>query len=203
MFNSAAPSAGDFDTGGDRHPEHAHFFLAACSQTPIRESRAFAWLPIAGNALREREHHVALLESELAQKDAWLAQAQAAHAALHADHEKLLAELKKSNVWAEQLNAQLSQAGAAIAALQQELATTHAGYREKVRQLEAEMAVRLEWVHRVEDDLAERTLWGQSLEAELAQSKEHLRMAANSKWVRLGRQLHLGPEIVTGDGSPE
>jgi O-antigen biosynthesis protein len=203
VFNSAKLSAGDFDTGGDLNPEHAHFFFAACSQAPIGGSRAFAWSPAAGNALREREHHIALLESEIAQKDSWLAQVQAAHAALNADHEKLLAELQESNVWAEQLNAQLAQAGQAIAALQLELATTHAGYREKVLDLEAEMAVRLEWVHRVEDELAERTRWGQSLEADLAQAKAQLRLAANSKWVRVGRQLHLGPEIVIGDGPPE
>ena len=104
-------SAGDFDAPGDDRPEQAHFFLAACSQSPIGDARAFAWSPVSGNVLRERERHIALLESELAKKDEWLRQAQAAHAALQESHEQLLAELERSNEWAGRLNAELTQAG--------------------------------------------------------------------------------------------
>jgi ubiquinone/menaquinone biosynthesis C-methylase UbiE len=174
--------AGDLDAPRDAIPEHAHFFLAACSQSPIPEARAFAWLPTSGNILRERERHIALLETEVAQKNAWLKQTQEEHAALHASHEDLLRELN----------------------------ATHAGYRERVQQLEAEAAERLDWVRdlegqirkgrdeieRLELESAESTRWAQSLDAKLT-------LAGRSKWVRLGRLLHLGPAIVTGDGKPE
>ena len=196
--------AGDLDVPRDAMPGNAHFFLAACSQSPISESRAFAWLPTSGNILRERERHIALLETEVAQKTAWLKQAQEEHAALQASHEDLLGELK----------------------------ATHAGYGERVQQLEAEAAVRLDWVHdleaqigrgrneiqRLELESAERTRWAQSLDAELqraisklTQSEAQLHLAERSKWVRLGRLLRLGPAIDTsintaiksGDGTPE
>lgn len=219
VFNGVAGArevpAGDFDAPGDDRPEQAHFFLAACSQAPIREARSFAWSPVSGNLLRDRERHIGLLEAELAKKDDWLRQTQAAHAALQESHETLLAELERSNEWARRLNAELADAGKAIAGLQQELASTQAGYAEKVRQLEAELAVRLEWVHKLdsqieglERELMERTQWAHSLQAELAQAETQLRLARDSKWVRLGRRLNVGPEIVahgaiTGSGQPE
>ena len=194
---SRPSSAGDFDATRDAMPEHAHFFLAACSQSPIPESRAFAWLPASGNILRERERHIALLETEVVQKTAWLKQTQEAHAALQASHEDLLAELT----------------------------ATHAGYRERLQQLETEATVRLDWVHdleaqiaegrneiaRLELESAERTRWAQSLDAKLTQADAQLHLAGRSKWVRLGRLLRLGPSIDTaihtsttsGDGQPE
>jgi SAM-dependent methyltransferase len=198
--STAAPReehrAGALDAPRDSIAEHAHFFLAACSRSPLPESRAFAWLPTSGNILRERERHIGLLKTEVAQKNAWLKQAQEEHAALHASHEDLL----------------------------RELSATHAGYRERIQELEAEAIVRLDWVHdleaqirrgrdeitRLELESAERTRWAQSLDAELQRltarlthSEAQLHLAGRSKWVRLGRLLHLGPAIVTGDGQPE
>ena len=196
VFNSAERSAGDFDAPGDDRPEQAHFFLAACSLSPIRDARAFAWSPASGNILRDRENHITILKAELEQTHA-------DHAALQADHEQVLAELERSNEWAGRLNAELAQAGAAIAGLQQELATTQAGYAEKVRQLEAELIERLDWVHNIERELIERTQRAHSLQAELAQAEAQLRLVRDSKWFRLGRRLHVGPEIVTGSGQPE
>lgn len=187
---------GDLDAPRDAVPEQAHFFLAACSRSPLPESRPFAWLPGSGNILRERERHIALLETEVAQKAAWLKRAQEEHAALHRSHEDLLGELKAA----------------------------HAGYQEQVRQLEAEAAVRLDWVHDLEAQIrrgrdeierldlenAERTRWAQSLDAELqgatarlTQAEAQLRLAGRSKWMRLGRLLRLGPAIVNSDGNPE
>ncbi len=120
-------------------------------------------------------------------------------------------ELAQSNEWAGRLNAELTQAGAAIAGLQKEIGDERRrDMREKVRQLEGELAARLDWIHnldgqveRLERELVERTQWAQSLQAELAQREAQLRMAASSKWVRLGRRLNVGPEIVTGSGQPE
>lgn len=270
-------SLGDFEAAGEKAPETAEFFFAACSTSPIPAPRGFAWSPESGNVLRERERHVALLESELAQKDAWLKESQRDHATLQHNHERLLAELKQHNEWANQLNVELKEAGLDIARLQREiesihsgyrerlrrdeqelaeahagyrerlrqidqelaethagyqerlrqidreLAETHAGYREHIRQLETEAAIRLDWVHdletqiargrdevaRLDRESAERTEWAQRLDAELRQANaarallaQHLELAAHSKWVRVGRLLHLGPEIGK-DGAPE
>ncbi len=210
VFNSAKRVDGDFDAPGDDRPKQAHFFLAACSQSPIGDARAFAWSPVSGNVLRDRERHIGLLESELAKKDEWLRREQEAQAVLAESHDELEEELAQSNEWAGRLNAELTQAGGALASLQQELATTHVGYEEKVRQLEAELALRLDWIHnldgqveRLERELIERTQWALSLQGELEHSEAQLRLAAESKWVRLGRRLKLGPEIVTGSGQPE
>lgn len=53
-------------------PEHAHFFVAICSDRVLRDLPAFVYLPQSGNVLRDREQHIHLLEKELAQKEMWL-----------------------------------------------------------------------------------------------------------------------------------
>jgi ubiquinone/menaquinone biosynthesis C-methylase UbiE len=212
----ASPSAGTLDAPADTEPENAHFFVAACSQAPIIETRAFAWLPSAGNVLRERERHITLLESEIRQKNEWLGQTQASLAKLLAAHDEALAELATSNEWAGRLNTDLDAARAMIAQLQQELDVTHTGYRERIAQLEAETLARLGWVHdlesqidrgrteieRLDEELLKRTEWAQSLAAESDRLKienariaSQLRMLGQSKWVRLGQELRVAPPV--------
>lgn len=140
VFLAPADSRGEFEAAGENAAETAEFFFAACSASPIRALRGLAWAPQSGNVLRERERHVALLESELAQKDVWLRESQQDHAALQQNHERLLAELKQHNEWANQLNVELKEAGLEIARLQREIESVHAGYRERLRQIEQEFA---------------------------------------------------------------
>jgi SAM-dependent methyltransferase len=220
-FVPASPAAGTLDACPDTKPGQAHFFVAACSQEPIAETRAFAWLPTTGNVLRERERHIALLESEIDQKNGWLAQAQAGHAKLLDSHEKVLGELKASNKWAAARNQDLESARAVIAGLQQELDAAHAGYRERISSLEAEAEARLAWVHDLESQIArgsdeiarldsekeEISRWAQSRDAESARLNEEterlnlklarvlaeLKTLSNSKWVRLGRAFGVTP----------
>jgi SAM-dependent methyltransferase len=203
-FVPASPSCGVLDAPADSVPEHAHFFLAACSQSPIAETRAFAWLPSSGNALRERQHHISLLESEIEQKNEWLAG----------------------------LHGEMDAAREVIAHLQQELKATHTGYQEQVSRLESEAAVRLDWVHDLEAQIArgrreierlglesdeqrntieERTKWALSLDAEverlrseLQRVRTELEMLEQTKLVRIGRKLHLigsaGDLVAGGPG---
>jgi SAM-dependent methyltransferase len=131
-FVPAPPSRGVLDAPGDAAPESAHFFLAACSRSPIADTRAFAWLPASGNVLRERQRHIALLESEVAQKNAWLAESTESREKLQKSHDIVLADLHESNAWAAGLNAELDVARAAIS------------------RLESEAAERLDWVHGLE-----------------------------------------------------
>jgi ubiquinone/menaquinone biosynthesis C-methylase UbiE len=231
-FLPSMRSPGDFDAPGDATPERAHFFLAACSQSPLPGTRAFAWSAESGNVLRERERHIALLEGEVAQKDDWLT-------GMKADRARLQAELDQRNEWAKRLDAELKEAGETIARVQaeldaahagyqmrarqlelelagthsgyrdriqlleEELAAAHAGYQEQVRELELESAARLDWGRELENELVDRTRWAQSLDVKWARAETQLHLAAGSRWVRLGRLLHLGPEITGGDGQPE
>lgn len=138
-FVPASRSTGILDAPADMALEQAHFFVAACSASPIPEAHAFAWLPSTGNLLRERERHIALLESEIGKKNLWLAQTQASHAALLESHEKTLVELKASNEWAGTLNSDLDAARTIIADLQSELARELDAARAIIANLQKEL----------------------------------------------------------------
>ncbi len=226
-FVPETPGPGILDSAADPRPESAHFFIAACSQSPIPEAAAFAWMPEVGNLLREREHHIELLEGEIRQKTEWLKEAESSHANLQRAHEDLLSELERQNKWADRLNAELKQTGEAIGSLQKELSETHEGYRkhvagyeEKIAELEREAAARLDWVHDLESQIArgnreierlnserrnkldelglELQRLGQErrdFEERAALLSERQRLIAQSKWVRLGRRLNVGPVI--------
>jgi len=187
-FVPETPSRGALDAPADLRPENAHFLLAACSQAQIAETGAFAWLPKAGNLLREREHHIALLVSDFKQKTEWLKEAEESRAALHHAHNDLLAELHRQNEWAERLDAELKQAGGRIGELQEELRTTHAGYQARIAALDQEAVARLEWVRDLESQIA-------SSRQEIGSLNAERHKIAQSKWLRLGRALGLGPVV--------
>jgi len=212
VFAPVHPDSSALEAGGDAAPANANFFLAACSQSEFAHNDVFAWLPESGNLLRQREHHIRKLEGELAKKDAWLAETLRKHESLQREHERTLAELKERNQWAERLNVELNQSGATIRDLQSE-----AGERLKwIRDLEAQIeAGRAEIArlnrHReeLERDLADRAAWGQALDEQLRERnleldqkrqvldrlREERRLIAQSKWIRLGRKLNVGPVV--------
>jgi SAM-dependent methyltransferase len=226
VFAPCHPDAATLHANGDASPDTAHFFVAACSHSAIALNEVHAWVPASANLLREREHHIARLEGELAKKDSWLNETLAAHADLQNSHEATLAELKQRNEWAQRLNQEIADRRAAITRLQQE-ATDNLAW---IRNLEAQIAegdaeiLRLSEVSTsLETDLAARTAWARKLEAELVERTAHVRiqsehiaeliahverqgqgiaelqnersMIAGSKWIRLGRKLHLGPVL--------
>jgi SAM-dependent methyltransferase len=204
-------------------PQTANFFLAVCALRPQTGSPAFIYVPSAANVLREREQHIAKLESELAQKSAWLDQSQREHAELVDRYRTLTAELEKSNRWAEETNASLIETKNRIAQVQDELHTAQAAatqlaadYDEKIASLEADLVARTQWAHDLESRLAakgedlakcvqfldaaeqtleERTHWAQRLEAERAELERHLAAVQGSRWYLLGRKIGLGPEV--------
>ena len=219
VFAPVNPARAEIEATGDPTPEHAHFFLAACSQTEIEANEVYAWIPSTANVLREREHHIAKLEGELAQKDAWLNEAKSSLAALHGAHEAILEELKQRTQWAARLVAQLKDGDARIAELQNE-AEIRLGWVNRLEsQIEAgrrEIDRLNEHRRQLEADLAARARWGESLNAELEARSQQLaactrdldhrtalleqlraerRLIADSKWIRLGRRLNLGPAV--------
>ncbi|MBZ5583679.1 MAG: methyltransferase domain-containing protein [Acidobacteriia bacterium] len=137
---------------GDPAPGDSHFFVAVCAHRPQIGNPTFVYVPRAANVLRERERHIALLESELATKNEWLEE-------LGREHQKLLTlfreqkeELERSNEWAGELNRELGERRARVAELQEELAREQEnarkvaeGYAAKVAAVEAENREKTQW----------------------------------------------------------
>lgn len=59
----------------------------------------------------------------------------------------------------------------------------------------AELARCVELLHQAETELDSRTQWALTLETEKQALQERLAQANNSRWLRLGRALHLGPDL--------
>lgn len=199
VFAPASPTVSTLEAAGASDPQTAHFFLAACSNAPIAPRPLFAWIPSAANTLRERELHIARLSSELATKDSWLKDALARHESLHGAHQDLQAELERRNQWAEHLNSEIAQRDARIGELQDEAAVR----LNWIRDLETQIARGRAQIENLEAELASRSEWAQSLDAELAHCRAELEAFLHSRWVRLGKKLHVGPEIIGPGESAE
>jgi SAM-dependent methyltransferase len=215
-FVPSANTCGVFDAPADRSPRTAHFFLAACSMSPIAEADAFAYLPAAGNVLRARERHITLLESELQQKSAWLSRMEREHAELNRAHGGLVTEIRESNLWAEGLNQALAKAHERVAVLQEEAAATNRRCQEHIGRLDREAAERLEWIGNLERQIAagnneiarlnseasERLEWIGNLERQIAAGNNEIaRLNAEAserlEWVRsLERQIASGSKEI-------
>jgi ubiquinone/menaquinone biosynthesis C-methylase UbiE len=201
-------------------PENAHFFLAVCSNAPLPEIQPFIYVPRAANILREREHHIHLLEDELVQGKQWLEQNIAEHHALQLAHEEQTAHLAAQNRWAMELEQELKAAQLRIVELQEEAVAIATGYKAKVAELEQENRDKTEWATDIEtrltSDLAarvqhlaatnklldaaeqtvvERTEWAQRLDREVNQLQAQLAMIRQSRWIKLGRTVGLGPRL--------
>jgi SAM-dependent methyltransferase len=160
------PAASDPESGADVRvdnpsgaPAESHFFVAVCALRPQTGAPTFVYIPRVANVLREREHHIELLEQELETKNQWLERTTAELAQLNADHQtvlaqyrNLIAESEERARWAERLNRELEEQGVRIAQLQQELVDEQAGdkavaegYEAKVRELERENEEKTHW----------------------------------------------------------
>ncbi|MBI5084258.1 MAG: methyltransferase domain-containing protein [Acidobacteria bacterium] len=166
-------------------PAASHFFLAVCAMSPQTGAPLYVYVPSSSNVLREREQHIAKLEAELAQKDAWLEKLKTELSGLHTLHEKEVAEHAKATAWALGLETELETARRRVVQLQEEAETDRqatetavAGYEVKIGSLEAELAERTR-------EAVERP---RQLEAELAAKLSEL-----SKCVEL---LHAAESTV-------
>ncbi len=160
--------------GAEPDANGAHFFVAICSHRTQAPSATFIYLPSASNVLKERERHIQLLEG-------WLEAAKGELAELNQQHSRLLAEMEERNRWAQDLDQKLAAAGKRVVGLQEELKTVTAGYEAKIAELHEEDRKKTEWAIGLDKQLREKT-------AELDQFHQ-------SRWVRLGRQVGLGPKV--------
>ncbi len=203
--------------------DDAHFFLAVCSIGKPVEQRSFVYVPRAANLLREREQHVALLETELAQNRAWLQQTQKELARLLTLHAEQKEQLEANNRWGLKLTADWNAGLARIAALQQELQAEQQSaravveqYEAKVREVESENVQKTEWaldteqrlhaeidekstalekLHALEVAFENQTRRAQSLQAGVERLQSILTSVGQSRWVKIGRTVGLGPKV--------
>ena len=108
---------------GEAAPDESHFFVAVCANRPQTGNPTFVYVPRAANVLRERERHIGLLQSELEDKNRWLAESQRDRSEMAAQYAKLKSELEASNQWAQDLNRELDERRSRVTELQTELAT--------------------------------------------------------------------------------
>jgi SAM-dependent methyltransferase len=166
-------------------PETANFFIGVCSSAPLPPLPGFLYAPRVANLLREREQHIRLLEQELTQVRTWLDQTTADrnHLQLQLESEQaralhIITELNEENrrktEWALEIDQRLT---AEIEQRTQQLA-------EAVRLLDT-----------AEATVIERTDWARRLDAELQETIAQLEMVRQSRWLKLGRQLGLGPQV--------
>jgi len=205
-------------------PANAHFFLAVCALAAQTGTPTFLYLPATANVLREREHHIGKLESELEQKSQWLDELKSEHANLVELYRQQSANLKAVQAWGLEMDAKVKTAELQI---QEELDRHQAnvreiaaGYDAKVTELEAEnarvselaksnidrletlladtrseLARCVEILHETEKTVEERTLWAQSLQARVEHLEEALAALQGSRWIKFGRKIGMGPDL--------
>jgi ubiquinone/menaquinone biosynthesis C-methylase UbiE len=210
-------------------PDEAHFFIGACGLHPLPDLRTFLYVPRTANLLREREHHIHLLEGELGQNKQWLDQVIADHHKLQGLHEDLTSHLREQNRWASQLEQNWKGAQQRIVELQEENSTAQvaaaevvARYNRKIAELESENLEKTTWALETETRLTgelsartehlasvvrsldaaeatviERTEWAQRLDQQLGQLRAQMEMIRQSRWVKVGRTIGIGPNVTT------
>jgi SAM-dependent methyltransferase len=217
--NAAERAEARIDASSD-DPAAAHFFLGACSIEPAPPLPAFVYVPRAANVLREREQHIRLLQAELDRVMADHAKLQELHEDLTAHlEEKNRWALELEQHW-HAAQRRIVELQNEFQAEQVQSAAVAAGYASKVAALEAESREKTAWALDIEkrlgDELAvraeefaatvrlldaaeatvvERTHWAQRLDAQLQQLEARLDMIRQSRWIRLGRTVGLGPQV--------
>ena len=162
-------------------PETANFFIGICSCAPLPQLPNFLYAPRVANLLREREQHIRLLEQELTQVRTWLDQTMS----------------DRNNVQ-KQLESEQVRAHAIITDLNAEIDRQSAWGLELERRLAGEVKQRVEAVRLLdiaEATVIERTDWARRLDAQLRDTMTQLEMVRQSRWLKFGRQLGLGPQV--------
>ena len=166
-------------------PETANFFIGICSCAPLPELASFLYAPRAANLLREREEHIRLLEQELAQVRTWLDQTTADRDALQS---QLESEQTRALQIITELNAENHRKTEWAVDIEKSLTA-------KVEQGAAQLAEAVRLLDRAETTVVERTDWARRLDAQLQETTAQLEMVRQSRWLKLGRQLGLGPQL--------
>ncbi|MBE0659765.1 MAG: methyltransferase domain-containing protein [Bryobacteraceae bacterium] len=208
----------------ESEPHNSHFFIAACASVTQTGSPTFVYLPATANVLREREHHIQKLEAELAQKTAWLDNLKTEHATLVDLYRAQSENLKAVQAWGLDMDQRVKTAETAVieelarhqdnvteiasgyesqlASLQAEHAAASAAAEANINRLEsaltetrAELTRCVDLLHESEKTVEERTLWAQNLQARIEHLESTLASLQQSRWLRFGRKIGVGPDI--------
>lgn len=211
FYDAPGQARGEFAASGS--PPESNFFIGVCSQAPLPDLHPFVYVPQAANLLRERERHIVLLETELAQVRTWLNETTASRDALHAEHEAQTRHLDHQNQWARELETNWHAAEARITQLQTHLETEQARAAAIIADLNEENRRKTEWaldtekrlttdidqlrarLQEAETTIEERTRWAQDLDAQLAALHNQLALVRDSRWIKLGRSVGVGPKL--------
>jgi chromosome segregation ATPase len=165
----------------------------------------------ASHGALQKSHEETLVE--LGERALWAKQLNARIDERNTVIKQLQAEAETHMAWVCNLERQLADAGAEIYRLmarEAELETDREGRTVWALGLEAHLNERTEHVRLLSAEIAARTNQVEELEAlrlqqtaEIGQLKARQRMIAQSKWVRLGRSLNLGPVVNSGDVDSE
>ena len=211
LFSSCEPGAAEARgriESRESKLEEAHFFVALCSQEEKAAPAPFVFVPRAANLLRERDHQLQALETRLSQAQQTAARNVA----------RLEAEIAERNRWAGQLDEELKQAREKIERRERETAEMAAGYDAKIAELEADLEQKTKWARETERRLMaemadlhrsyqalldeanatieERTRWAQSEQKQREHLDAVLAMVQQSRWVKIGRRLRVGPDLA-------
>jgi septal ring factor EnvC (AmiA/AmiB activator) len=166
-------------------PETANFFIGVCSCAPLPQLSSFLYAPRAANLLREREEHIRLLERELAQVRTWLDQTTS-------DRNAVQQQLESEQTRALRIITELNQENQDKTKWALDIEKTLAA---KVEQGVAQLGEAIHLLDRAEATVIERTDWARRLDAQLQETTAQLEMVRQSRWLKLGRQLGLGPAV--------
>ena len=173
-------------------PETANFFIGVCSGAPLPEIPGFLFAPRAANLLREREEHVRLLERELAQVRGWLDQTTSDRNELLAEHAALQKQFHDEQARAQNIIADLNEENRAKTKW---AIDTEERLTAEVAQARAKLVEAGQLLDRAEATVVERTEWAHGLNAQLEETTAQLAMVRQSRWLKLGRQLGVGPRF--------
>jgi len=120
-------------------PDSAHFFLAICGVQPLPPIAPFVFVPDAGNVLQTRERHIALLDSEIAQKNQWIETEKIARATMIQKVSELEAELEQHNRWAKAANEEAERRARLVFDLQAELRSSNEKAARDIEKLQTEL----------------------------------------------------------------
>ncbi len=166
-------------------PASAHFYLAVCAASPQTGAPAFLHVPATSNLLRERESHIRKLEHELNLKDSWIQDLQRDHSALMDAHRSQTTELEAAQAWAQSSHNEFE-------AARRELLDTCDRYEKRLAEQERTYAGHLDELNRrIEAADAARD---QAL-AEVERLHQVFAMVRESRWVKLGRKINIGPDL--------
>lgn len=164
-------------TNGDPQAGVAHFFLAVCALSPQVGSPTFLYVPTTANVLRERERHIQKLQG-------FLDQSLREHAGLMEQHHNLEEELKGVQSWLAKREEELADKVRHVEILQKEVAGKSEDLSKALAQL-----------HSTEQELASRTEWARQLSQQKDELDSTLSAVRESRWLKLGRKLGLGPDL--------